>query len=98
MGENTVLQYLLFRNLELSDCLNQHDHSFNETHFCLLSQHRSGRWVQPAWTPNSIGTEWRSGSESPGPTGGQTHGRKTVEQTSGLSVKLRSRVYFRANR
>jgi len=52
------------------------------THFCLLSPHRSGHWVPPAWTPNSNGTEWRSGSGSPGPSGDRIRGRKTVEQAT----------------
>lgn len=50
----------------------------SNTDFCLLSPRRTGHWDLPALTRSSSGTEWRSDSETPGRSGGQTCGRKTV--------------------
>lgn len=60
----------------------------SDIYFCLLSPRRTDRWDLPASTPSSSGTEWRTGSEIPGASGGRIRGRKTVGKQQNNNILL----------
>lgn len=66
---------------------------FGGVYFFHPSPRRSDRWVLPASTPSSSGTEWRSGSGRPSKSGDRIPGRKTRGNRNKIS-KIKRDVLF----